>query len=122
VLGICITFSALGGAAALTGSLWGGVMQRPAVLAAIALLMVALALGNFGLYQVRLPSVLVQAAGRGGDGAFGALFMGLTMGVVGAPCIGPIVAALLLYVGGQQSALLRFPLFFVLGLRLGPPY
>jgi thioredoxin:protein disulfide reductase len=122
VLGICITFSALGVAAALTGSLFGAVMQQPAVLAAIALLMVALALGNFGLYQVRLPLVLVQAAGRGGDGAFGALFMGLTMGVVGAPCIGPIVAALLLYVGARQSALLGFGLFFVLGLGMGLPY
>src|SRR5262249_62119879 len=55
-------------------------------------------------------------------GAFGALFMGLTMGVVGAPCIGPIVAALLLYVGARQSALLGFALFFVLGLGMGLPY
>jgi thiol:disulfide interchange protein DsbD len=122
VLGICITFSALGVAAALTGSLFGAAMQQPVVLAGIALLMVALALGNFGLYHVRLPSVLVQAAGRGGDGAFGALFMGLTMGVVGAPCIGPIVAALLLFVGARQSVLLGFALFFVLGLGMGLPY
>jgi thiol:disulfide interchange protein DsbD len=122
VLGICVTFSVLGVAAALTGSLFGAAMQQPAVLGAIAALMVALALGNFGLYQVRLPSVLVQAAGRGGDGAFGALFMGLTMGVVGAPCIGPIVAALLLYVGSRQSVLLGFALFFVLGLGMGLPY
>jgi thioredoxin:protein disulfide reductase len=122
VLGICVTFSALGVAAALTGSLFGAAMQQPAVLWAIALLMVALALGNFGLYQVRLPSVLVRAAGRGGEGALGALFMGLTMGVVGAPCIGPIVAALLLYVGSRQSVLLGFALFFVLGLGMGLPY
>ncbi len=122
VLGICLTFSLLGVAAALTGSLFGGAMQRPAVLWGIALLMVALALSNFGLYQLRLPSVLVQAAGRGGQGAFGAFFMGLTMGVVGAPCIGPIVAALLLYVGAQQSAALGFALFFTLGLGMGLPY
>src|SRR5262249_12256437 len=93
--GVFITFSAPAGAAALTGSLFGAAMQQPAVLAGIAVLMVALALGNFGLYQVRLPSVLVQAAGRAGEGALGAFMMGLTMGVVGAPCIGPIVAALL---------------------------
>jgi thiol:disulfide interchange protein DsbD len=48
--------------------------------------------------------------------------MGLTMGVVGAPCIGPVVAALLLYVGAQQSAALGFALFFTLGLGLGLPY
>jgi thiol:disulfide interchange protein DsbD len=122
VLGICITFSLLGVVAALTGSLFGGAMQQPAVLWGIALLMVALALSNFGFYQLRMPSVLVQAAGRGGEGAFGAFFMGLTMGVVGAPCIGPIVAALLLYVGAQQSAALGFALFFTLGLGLGLPY
>jgi thiol:disulfide interchange protein DsbD len=122
VLGICLTFSLLGVVAALTGSLFGAAMQQPAVLWGIAALMVALALSNFGLYQLRMPSALVQAAGRGGEGAFGAFFMGLTMGVVGAPCIGPIVAALLLYVGAQQSAALGFALFFVLGVGLGLPY
>ncbi len=122
VLGICLTFSLLGVAAALTGSLFGAAMQQPAVLWGIALLMVALALSNFGLYQLRMPAALMQAAGRGGEGAFGAFFMGLTMGVVGAPCIGPIVAALLLYVGAQQSATLGFALFFTLGLGLGLPY
>src|SRR4029450_10610993 len=80
VLGICLTFSLLGVVAALTGSLFGAAMQQPAVLWTIALLMVALALSNFGLYQLRMPSALVQAAGRAGDGAFGAFFMGLTMG------------------------------------------
>src|SRR5262245_5772563 len=122
VLGICLTFSLLGVVAALTGSLFGAAMQQPAVLWGIALLMVTLALSNFGLYQLRMPSALVQAAGRGGQGAFGAFFMGLTMGVVGAPRIGPIVAALLLYVGAQQSAGLGFALFFTLGLGLGLPY
>jgi thiol:disulfide interchange protein DsbD len=122
VLGICLTFSALGVAAALTGSLFGAAMQQPAVLGGIALLMAGLALGNFGLYQVRMPSAVLQWAGRAGEGYLGALFMGLTMGVVGAPCIGPIVAALLLFVGSQQSAALGFTLFFVLGLGMGLPY
>lgn len=122
VLGICLTFSALGVAAALTGSLFGAAMQQPAVLGGIALLMAGLALGNFGLYQVRMPSAVLQWAGRAGEGYVGALFMGLTMGVVGAPCIGPIVAALLLFVGAQQSAALGFTLFFVLGLGMGLPY
>jgi thiol:disulfide interchange protein DsbD len=122
VLGVCLTFSTLGVAAALTGSLFGAALQRPAVLGAIALLMAALALANFGLYQVRLPAGVTTWAGRTGEGAFGALFMGLTMGVVAAPCIGPIVAALLLFVGARQSAGLGFALFFALGLGMGTPY
>ncbi len=121
-LGICLSFSALGVVAALTGSLFGAALQRPAVLIGIAGLMAALALSNFGLYQIRMPTGVLQWAGRAGEGALGALFMGLTMGVVGAPCIGPIVAALLLYVGAQQSVALGFALFFTLGLGLGLPY
>ncbi len=122
VLGICLTFSTLGVAAALTGALFGAALQRPAVLGGIALLMVALALGNFGLYQLRMPSGVMRWAGRAGEGPLGAMFMGLTMGVVAAPCIGPVVVALLLYVGAQQSAALGFALFFTLGTGLGLPY
>lgn len=122
VLGICITFSALGVAAALSGSLFGAALQNPLVLGGIACLMVVLALANFGVWQFRVPSALMTVAGRSGEGTMGALFMGLTMGIVGAPCIGPIVAALLLFVGAQQSVPLGLGLFFVLGLGLGIPY
>jgi thiol:disulfide interchange protein DsbD len=122
VLGICLTFSTLGVVAALTGSLFGSALQRPAVLFAIAVVLVALAGSNFGLYQLRVPSPVMQRLGRVGEGDLGVLFMGLTMGVVAAPCIGPAVLALLLFVGAQQSVPLGFALFFVLGLGLGAPY
>src|SRR5207253_1471545 len=94
VLGICLTFSILGVTAALTGSLFGSALQRPAVLAAIALVLVGLAGSNFGFYQLRVPSPVMQRLGRLGEGGLGAFFMGLTMGVVAAPCIGPAVLVL----------------------------
>jgi thioredoxin:protein disulfide reductase len=122
VAGICLTFTALGAVAALTGSLFGAALQQPAVLGGIAALMVVLALGNFGLYQLRPPPLLMQWAGRAGEGVGGALFMGLTMGIVAAPCIGPIVVALLVYVGARQSVGEGLALFFALGLGLGLPY
>src|SRR5439155_24616258 len=52
----------------------------------------------------------------------GALFMGLTMGVVAAPCVGPIVVGLLLAVGARGEAGFGFLLFFTLALGLGVPY
>jgi thiol:disulfide interchange protein DsbD len=122
VLGICLSFSALGVAAALTGSLFGAALQRPAVLGGIALVLVGLAASNFGLYQVQLPAALVQRVGRVGEGTLGAFFMGATMGVVAAPCIAPVVVALLVFVGAQQSPALGFGLFFTLGLGMGLPY
>src|SRR5215510_3661766 len=69
-----------------------------------------------------MPTGLVQRASRTGVVAIGAFVMGLTMGVVAAPCIGPIVVALLLFVGARQSAALGFALFFTLGFGLGLPY
>lgn len=122
VLGICLTFSLLGVGAALTGAMFGSALQNPAVIGAIVVLMVALAASNFGLYQLRMPDALVQRAGRAGEGALGAFVMGATMGVVAAPCIGPIVLGLLLFVGAQQSVVLGFALFFTLAVGLGAPY
>lgn len=122
VAGIVSTFTMVGAAAALTGSLFGAALQQPLVLGAIAFLMVALAASNFGLYQLRMPSGVMLWASRTGEGALGAFFMGLTMGVVAAPCIGPIVVALLLYVGARQSVGEGLALFAALGLGLGLPY
>jgi len=48
--------------------------------------------------------------------------MGLIVGLVAAPCIGPFVLGLLAYVGQRQDALLGFALFFALSLGLGLPY
>jgi thiol:disulfide interchange protein DsbD len=122
VAGICLTFTVLGAAAALTGSLFGAALQKPIVLGTIAGLMAILAASNFGLYQVRMPTGVMQWASRTGEGALGAFFMGFTMGVVAAPCIGPIVVALLLYVGARQSVPEGLVLFGALGLGLGLPY
>jgi thiol:disulfide interchange protein DsbD len=122
VLGIAVTFSAMGAASALSGAAFGAALQRPAVLAFIAAALLALAGANFGLYQLRVPTALGRWAGRAGTGAAGALFMGLTMGLVAAPCVGPVVIGLLLFVGSRQDPLLGVALFFVLALGLGAPY
>lgn len=122
VLGIAITFSALGVAAGLSGGLFGAALQQPIVLLALGALMVLLALGSFGLYQFQVPAVVLQRAGGAAHGAAGALFMGLTMGIVAAPCVGPIVSGLLVYIGLRQDPVLGFLLFFALALGMGAPY
>ena len=122
VLGIALTFSLLGVAAALSGGLFGSALQRPAVLGGIAAVLVALAASNFGLYQLRLPTALASRTGKASTGVLGALAMGLTMGIVAAPCVGPIVIALLLFVAARHDALLGFALFFSLAVGMGVPY
>jgi thiol:disulfide interchange protein DsbD len=121
VLGMATTYSALGVAAALSGKLFGAALQSPWVLAAVAAVLVVLALSMFGFYDIRMPSFLVQKTGARTGGA-GAYAMGLLVGVVAAPCVGPFVLGLLAFVAARQSAALGFLFFFVLSLGLGLPY
>lgn len=121
VLGMSVTYSALGVFAALSGSLFGSWLQKPAVLVAIAAVVLALALSMFGLYELQAPHFITDRTGSKG-GVLGALTMGLFVGFVAAPCIGPFVLSLLTYVAQQGSAPLGFALFFTLAMGLGLPY
>jgi thiol:disulfide interchange protein DsbD len=64
----------------------------------------------------------VQKAGGAKQGYFGAFFMGLTMGIVAAPCIGPFVIGLVTYVAAKADPFFGLLLFFVLAVGLGFPY
>jgi thiol:disulfide interchange protein DsbD len=119
--GLALTNSLLGVAAALTGGLMGAALQNPSVLAAVAAVLLVFAASLFGLWELRLPSALTRTASRSYAGFFGSVFMGLTMGVVAAPCIGPFVLGLLTWVAGTGSMLLGFTVFFTLSLGLGLP-
>jgi thiol:disulfide interchange protein DsbD len=122
VIGMAVTYSILGSIAAFTGSLFGAALQHPPVLIFIALIMILLSLSMFDVYELRMPAFLNRLAGGSQKGYFGTLFMGLTVGIVAAPCIGPFVIGLLTYVGNRGSVLIGFSLFFVLALGLGVPF
>ncbi|GIW40615.1 MAG: thiol:disulfide interchange protein DsbD [Candidatus Binatia bacterium] len=120
--GIVSSFSVLGVAAALSGGFFGAALRNPAVLVGVAALLVVLAFGSFGFYEIRLPAALAGKAGRALPGLLGAFVMGLTMGVVAAPCVGPVVVGLLVFVGAQGNPWLGWLLFATLASGLGVPY
>ncbi|MBA3012540.1 MAG: thioredoxin family protein [Proteobacteria bacterium] len=119
--GIAFTNSMLGVFAALTGGLMGALLQHPLVLILIATLLIFLSLSLFGFWELRVPYKLMQAATKSHAGYLGSLFMGLMMGVVAAPCIGPFVLGLLTWVASMGSPWLGFLIFFTLSLGLGLP-
>jgi thiol:disulfide interchange protein DsbD len=86
------------------------------------LIFIALALSMFGVYEIRIPQSLANLSGKNRQGYLGTAIMGLTVGFIAAPCIGPLVLSLLVYVGQMGSPLLGFIMFFVLSLGLGFPY
>jgi thiol:disulfide interchange protein DsbD len=121
VAGLAITNSTLGVVVALTGGLMGSLLQNPLVLILVAAVLVFFAASLFGLWELRLPTALTRVSSQYFAGYFGSLFMGLTLGVVAAPCIGPFVLGLLTWVASTGSAWLGFLVFFTLSLGLGLP-
>jgi thiol:disulfide interchange protein DsbD len=121
VVGLAITYSALGVFSALSGRLFGAWLQLPAVLIFFALLMLVMASSMFGAFEITVPHFISDRSG-GRAGLAGALTMGLLIGIVAAPCVGPFVISLIALVSSIGSPFLGFLMFFVLALGLGVPY
>jgi thioredoxin:protein disulfide reductase len=121
-VGMATTYSVLGVVAAMTGGLLGSALRYPMVLIGIACVMVFLSLSMFDVYEFRMPGFLNRLASGSQRGFAGTFLMGLTVGIVAAPCIGPFVLGLLTFVGKRGSIVLGFLLFFVLALGLGIPF
>jgi thioredoxin:protein disulfide reductase len=122
VLGMAITYSVVGVVTALSGAVFGTLLQNTFVILGIAAVLVLLSLSMFGFYEFKLPDSWVAKAGGAKGGYFGAVFMGLTMGIVAAPCIGPFVLGLVTYVGAKGNPYYGFLMFFFLAVGLGTPY
>ncbi len=122
LIGMAVTYSVIGVVTALTGSVFGALLQNSAVIIGIVLIFIVLSLSMFGVYEFKLPDSWVQKAGGAKQGYYGAFFMGLTMGIVAAPCIGPFVLGLVTYVAAKADPFFGFLLFFVLAVGLGFPY
>ncbi|NJD21703.1 MAG: protein-disulfide reductase DsbD [Melioribacter sp.] len=122
VLGMALTYSVVGVVTSLSGAVFGTLLQNPIVIIVLGLIFIALALSQFGVYEFKLPDSWVMRAGGAKGGAFGAFFMGLTMGIVAAPCIGPFLLGLVTYVAAKGDPFYGFIMFFVMAMGLGTPY
>jgi thiol:disulfide interchange protein DsbD len=121
LLGLAVMNSVLGVWASLSGRMVGSALQHPVVLIFMACLFIAFATSSFGLWEIRLPTVLTTAASTRFSGYFGTLFMGLTLGILAAPCLGPFILGLLTYVAQKGDPVMGFLSFFTLSIGLGLP-
>ncbi|HEV2719779.1 MAG TPA: cytochrome c biogenesis protein CcdA [Thermoanaerobaculia bacterium] len=121
VAGIVIMYATLGVVAAMAGKLFGAWLQSQAVLIFFAALMLVFATSMFGLWEFRVPQ-FVAARSQGRAGVAGAAAMGLLVGIVAAPCVGPVVAALFVLVASLAKPAIGFLMFATLGFGLGFPY
>lgn len=121
IAGLAFTNSIIGLSAALSGGMLGSALQNPFVLMFVAGVLILLGLSFFGLWEIRIPAGLARVAAKNYGGYFGTFFMGLTLGIVAAPCIGPFILGLLTYVGQKGDPFMGFLCFFILSIGLGLP-
>lgn len=121
VLGIALTYSVLGVAAAKTGALFGSLLGHPIVISLVAALFVLMGLSMYGLFDVQMPIFITNrlAHGRQQKGLIGAFGSGLIAGVVASPCVGPVLISVLAYVAQTQNTVVGFVLLFTFALGLG---
>src|SRR5262245_14160994 len=123
VLGICVTYTALGVVAALTGGLFGSALQSVWVNVVLGGLLLVLSLGMFGVYEMQPPVWLLDRLGGAQATNFAGSFLaGLGVGVIAAPCVGPFVVAVLALIAQRGDVGFGVQTMFTLSLGLGFPY
>jgi len=126
VLGMALTYAAVGVAAGLSGSLLSNALQTPWVLGSFAGVFVLLSLSMFGFYELQLPTAL-QSKLTGtsnklhGGHLSGVFVMGALSAIIVGPCVAAPLAGALLYIGQTHNAFLGGMALFALAMGMGLP-
>ncbi len=121
VLGIVITYSILGVIAGATGAAFGSFAEHPVVIIVIVAIFLVLAASMFGAFELQLPAVLRNKLGTGtkAKSVLAPLLLGLVLGFIAAPCIGPVIIAIMTYIARKQSIIYGFWLMFFFASGMG---
>jgi thiol:disulfide interchange protein DsbD len=120
VVGMALVFSTLGLIAAATGGVFGAAGQSPLFLVGLAIVFLVLAASMFGAFELQLPSTWMEKLPTGRkSGPLGAILMGGLMGFIAAPCVGPVIATLLLFIANSGSMVGGFFLMLAYSLGMG---
>jgi cytochrome c-type biogenesis protein len=125
VLGFGTVFVALGAASSLLGGLLGGLFDgsRPLLIRAAGALMIVMGLVVVGVIRVPLLArdYRVQFVDRA-YGPVGVVAIGMAFGIGWTPCIGPILASILVYAGTAETAQEGAILLLLYSAGLGIPF
>lgn len=125
-LGMAIVYTALGIVAGLIGEGLSASLQNPWVLGLVALLMAALALSMFGVYQLQVPAViqsrLMQVSERQSAGKlFGVFAMGAISALIVGPCVAAPLAGALVYISQTRDVVIGGGALFAMAAGMSVP-
>jgi thiol:disulfide interchange protein DsbD len=120
VLGMSVTYTAIGGFAALTGRLFGQIQTNPWINIVVANVVILLGLSMLDVFEIPIPQFPSRLQPKEqGQGYMGSFLVGLTSGFILGPCSAPVLYVLLGYVAAKQNFLYGMSLLFVFALGMG---
>jgi cytochrome c-type biogenesis protein len=122
VIGMALTYTALGVIAALTGMLFGQIQTNPWIHFVMANVFILMGLSMLEVFVIpwRVPAFIARLQPREkAKGLLGAFFIGAASGLVMGPCTAPALAVLLGYTATTQNIPLAAALLFVFALGMG---
>lgn len=123
VLGIVLTYSAMGVLAGMTGTLFGSLLQSPYVLVGLAVLFVLLGFAMLGVIDFsKIQNWASRIPVSEKSPHIGVFTMGAVSGLVSAPCTGPVLSAILVLIGQSQDPVYGFSLMAFFSFGFGAPY
>lgn len=123
VLGMVISYSLMGVVAAMSGGIFGGLLQNVWVTFAVAALMFVMGLWMLGVFNSNaLQNFAHKLPVSEKHPVVGVATMGAVSGLVSAPCTGPVLSTLLLLIGQTKDPVFGFTLMVFFALGFGAPY
>ena len=120
--GIALTYSILGGVAALSGRIFGQMQTTPWTYFIMANLCLVMGLSMFDVFNISLPvphKLMKLTGDKNKKGFLDSFLIGAVSGVVIGPCTAPALAVLLGYVAVKTNLLLGMSLLFVFAFGMG---
>lgn len=101
--GMAVTYTTLGVLAARSGGAFGAFAQKPEFLIPVSLIFGLFALSLFGAFEIKLPEGLAHKLQSTGPrkGVLGAFVMGLILGPLSAPCVGPLIGTAIIDIAAK---------------------
>jgi thiol:disulfide interchange protein DsbD len=123
VLGIVALFTPMIVIAALTGNVFGAALANKYVIIGLVAVFGAMAASMFGAFDLTLPESVMQRLNTvGGIGYGGAFLLGLVSGLIAAPCTGPVLTGMLVWIAKEQSVGLGALVGALYSIGLGLPF
>jgi len=122
VIGLAVTYSILGGAAVISGKIFGQMQTTPWTYFIMANVCLVMGLSMLDVFNISIPvphKLMKRTSQNDNKGFLDSFLIGIVSGIVIGPCTAPALGVLLGYVALKTNLLLGMSLLFVFAFGMG---